>query len=92
MGSIVTPWNVHDSITFDPLYDTVIEKFLEIKEEVVDSAYKTPWRCKKISDDERIPIMTYKRSMGGKDLFRPYEYVYDEYFDCVICPNNEDFI
>ncbi len=33
--------------------------------------------------------MPYKRPMGDKDLFRPYEYVYDEYYDCIICPNNE---
>lgn len=26
--------------------------------------------------------------MGKKDFFPPYEYIYDEYFDCVICPEN----
>ncbi len=33
--------------------------------------------------------MPYKRPMTGKGLFRKYEYVYDEYYDCYICPNNE---
>ena len=89
LGCVVTPGNIHDSIAFDPLYDTVTEKFPEIKEIVADAAYKTPWICKKIVDDERIPVMPYKRPMGGKEFFRPYEYVYDEYYDCVICPNNE---
>lgn len=27
--------------------------------------------------------------MGAKDFFRPYEYVYDEYYNCVICPENQ---
>ena len=33
--------------------------------------------------------MPYKRLMTGKGLFRKHEYVYDEYYDCYICPNNE---
>ena len=33
--------------------------------------------------------MPYKRPMTGKGLFRKYEYTYDEYYDCYICPNNE---
>ena len=33
--------------------------------------------------------MPYKRPMTGKGLFKKYEYVYDEYYDCYICPNNE---
>ena len=27
--------------------------------------------------------------MTGKGLFKKYEYAYDEYYDCYICPNNE---
>ena len=89
LGCVVTPGNIHDSVAFNPLYDIVTEKFPEIKEVVADAAYKTAWICKKIIDDDRIPVMPYKRPMGGKDFFRPYEYVYDEYYDCVICPNNQ---
>ena len=88
-GCVVTPGNVHDSVAFNPLYDIITTKFPEIKEVVADAAYKTAWICKKIIDDSRIPVMPYKRPMGGKGFFRPYEYVYDEYYDCVICPNNE---
>ena len=40
-------------------------------------------------DDNRIPVLLYKRPMGKKGFFRPYDYVYDEYFDCVICPENQ---
>lgn len=61
---IVAPENIHDSIAFDPLYDTVTERFPKIKKVVADTAYKTPWICKNIIDDERIPVMPYKRRMG----------------------------
>ena len=27
--------------------------------------------------------------MGAEGFFRPYEYVYDEYYYCVICPENK---
>ena len=33
--------------------------------------------------------MPYKRPVGKKELMKPYEYVYDEYYNCVICPNNQ---
>ena len=33
--------------------------------------------------------MPYKRPMSKKDFFMPYEFVYDEYNDCVVCPNNQ---
>ena len=26
--------------------------------------------------------------MGKDEFFRPYEYVYDEYYDCILCPEN----
>ena len=79
LGCVITPGNIHDSIALDTLYDTVTEKFPEIKEIVTASAYKTSWICKKIVDDKRISVMHYKRPMGGKEFFRSYEYVYDEY-------------
>lgn len=32
----------------------------------------------------------YKRPMGNKNKgFRAYDYVYDNYYDCVICPQNQ---
>ena len=27
--------------------------------------------------------------MTKKGFFKKYEYVYDEYYDCYICPNNQ---
>lgn len=89
MDVTVNPGNVHDSVAFDELYDRLVEKHTEIKAVVMDSGYKTPWICKKVIDDGRIPVLPYKRPMGGKGFYRPHEYVYDEYYDCVLCPQNQ---
>lgn len=51
-----------------------------------DAAYKTPWICKRILDDGRNPSMPYKRPMTKKGNHEWWKYVYDEYYDCVICP------
>lgn len=55
---------------------------------VAVAGYKTPWICKLVIDDGKIPVLPYKRPMGKDGFFRPYEYIYDEYFDCVLCPVN----
>jgi len=85
----VVPGNVHDSVSFDGLYDKVTERFPEIKVVTADAGYKTPWICKKIIDDGRIPSMPYKRPQTKEGFFKKYEYVYDEYYDCYLCPNNK---
>jgi transposase len=89
LGVEVRPGNIHDSIVFDDIYHTVTSRFPEIKAVAVDAGYKTPWISKQILDDGRIPVMPYKRPMGKVGFYRPYEYVYDEYYNCVICPENK---
>ena len=89
MDVTVNPGNVHDSVAFDGLYDRLVERNTEIKAIVADAGYKTPWISKRILDDGRIPVLPYKRPMSKKGFFPPYEYVYDEYFNCVICPENQ---
>jgi transposase len=89
LGNVTTAGNIHDSKVFDEIYDKVTDRFREIENVTVDAGYKTPWICKKIIDDKRNPSMPYKRPMNKKEFFKPYEYVYDEYYDCVICPNNQ---
>lgn len=85
----VVAGNIHDSVSFDSLYDKVTGRFPQIETVVADAAYKTPWICKRIIDDGRIPSMPYKRPMTKEGFFKKYEYVYDEYYDCFICPNNK---
>ncbi|MEG2687299.1 MAG: IS1182 family transposase, partial [Christensenellaceae bacterium] len=89
LGVNISPGNVHDSVMFDGLYKDLIAKFPEIKMVGVDSGYKIPWIMKQIFDSGRLPATPYKRPMTKKGFFRKYEYVYDEYYDCIICPNDQ---
>ena len=82
----VTPGNVHDSVAFDDVYDKVVEKYPQVKTIVADTAYKTPHICKKIFDDGRVLSTAYKRPQTMKGGHEWWKYVYDEYFDCIICP------
>ena len=84
----VTPGNVHDSVAFDNLYDRLSEDYPEHETIVADSAYKTPWICRRIFGSGRVLSTAYTRPKGKKGYFRPSEYVYDEYYDCMICPEN----
>ena len=86
LGTVVTPGNVHDSVAFDDVYDSVTERFPEIQVIAADSAYKTPWICKRIIDDGRIPSMPYVRPKTKDGGHEWWKYVYDEYYDCILCP------
>ena len=90
LASITTPGNVHDSVAFFKAYNMLNEKFKEqIKNVCLDAGYVNPAICREIILSGHEPLMPYKRAMTGKGLFKKYEYAYDEYYDCYICPNNE---
>ena len=81
----VTPGNIHDSVAFDDVYDKVVEQFPDVHAFVADSAYKTPHICKKVFSDGRVLSTAYKRPQT-KSGHEWWQYVYDEHFDCIICP------
>ncbi len=85
----VTPGNVHDSVAFDKVFERLIEHSPEVKVITADAGYKTPWICKQIFDSRRIPSLPYRRPMTKKGNLPWYEYVYDEYYDCILCPQNK---
>lgn len=67
-----------------------MKKFKDkIKNVCLDAGYVNPVICREIILNDQPPLMPYKRPMTGKGLFKKYEYIYDEYYDCYICPNNE---
>ena len=90
LASITKPGNVHDSVAFFDVYNILNEKYKEqIKNVCLDAGYVNPAICREIILSGHIPLMPYKKPMTGKGLFKKYEYAYDEYYDCYICPNNE---
>lgn len=87
LGYTVNRGNLHDSRTFKGLYDKLNKG--TIKKLIADAAYKTPAIAKLLIDDSIDPVFPYKRPMTKDGFFKKYEYVYDEYCDCYICPNNK---
>lgn len=86
---VVGAGNINDSVMFDELYAKVIAKNPEAEAVAVDAGYKTPWIMKQIIDSKRIPCTPYRRPMTKEGFYKKYEYAYDEYYDCYVCPNNE---
>lgn len=86
--------NVHDSVSFYQSFDNLMSHFdiTNIDYFVGDAAYLTPHICKTIIDLEMIPSMPYTRKGYRKGYFKKYEFVYDEYNDIYICPNEKDLI
>lgn len=88
LGYTIHPGNRHDSQTFSALYEKL--KDLEPKTIVADAGYKTPSLAKLLIDDGIVPVFPYTRPRTKREFFKKYEYVYDEYYDCYICPGNQD--
>lgn len=54
-----------------------------------DSGYRIPAIARQLIEDKKVPVMPYKRPMTKKGFFRKYDYVYDKYYDCYLCPNHQ---
>lgn len=90
ISKTTNPGNIHDSVAFFEAYRVLNEKFKDkIKNVCLDAGYVNPAICREIILNGHTPLMPYKRPMTKKGFFKKYEYVYDEYYDCYICPNNE---
>ena len=86
--------NVHDSVSFYDSFDNLINHYdiSKIDYFVGDAAYLTSHICKTIIDLEMIPSMPYSRKGYKEGKLKKHEFVYDEYNDIYICPNEKDLI
>lgn len=89
LGSIVTPGNVHDSHMLQPLVEKVIEKVKKPLAVAADAAYKTPAITKFLFEHDIQPALPYTRPKTKDGFLRKHEYVYDEYYDCYLCPEGQ---
>ena len=87
LGYSVHPGNENDGKTFPAVYEKI--KHLNIEVMVGDTAYKTPAIAHKMKEDGIKLVSTYARPMTKDGFFRKYEYVYDEYYDCYLCPADQ---
>ena len=87
LGYTVSPGNLHDSQTFKGLFDKI--ENIGIEKLIADAGYKTPAIAKLLLDKGILPVFPYKRPMTKEGFFKKYEYAYDEYYDCYVCPNGK---
>lgn len=86
IGGIGMPVLPGEHIVVVYVYDDICQHYPEHKIIAADSAYKTPWICKRIFESGRILTSAYTRPKAKEGGHPWYNYVYDEYFDNVICP------
>ena len=88
------PSNMHDSISFYQSFDKLLNNFdiTKIDYFVGDAAYLTSHICKTLIDLDMIPSLPYSRLGYRKDMFKKWEFTYDEFNDIYICPNEKDLI
>jgi len=55
----------------------------------VDAGYFTAPICKGLSDRGIYGVMPYTRPMGTPGMFKKRDFVYDEYYDCYLCPEGQ---
>lgn len=89
LGTIVTPGNIHDSHLLQPLIEKIIEKVKKPLAVAADAAYKTPAITNFLLENQMLPVLPYTRPKTKEGFFKKHDYVYDEYFDCYLCPEGQ---
>ena len=80
---------MHDSVSFWALYRRLKEDHENVRYYVMNAEYKILAIARQITEDGKISVMPYKRPMTKKEFFKKNDYVYDEYYGCYLCPNNQ---
>jgi transposase len=89
LATTVDSGNKHDSTVFEDIYEKVKETTGKPESVVVDAGYKTPHIAKILLDEKVNACIPYKRPMTKRGFFFKNDYVYDEYYDCYLCPCGE---
>ena len=87
MAYTVEAGNIHDSQAFPALFaklEPFSPEFI-----IADSGYKTPSIAKFLLEKGITPVFPYTRPRGKRGFLRPKDFVYDEHFDCYLCPENQ---
>lgn len=85
----VTAGNVHDRVSFWHLYRRLRQNWKYGIYYVMDAGYKIPSIARQLIKDGKTPVMPYKRPMTQAGFFKKYDFVYDEFFDCYLCPDHK---
>ena len=85
--SHVTPGNVHDSIPYLSRLDRQRERFgFEVSAVGLDAGYFTAPICHGLVKRNIYGVIGYSRPTHREGYLRKSDFVYDEYYDCYLCP------
>lgn len=86
----VTAGNINDSIPYLERLDYQRKRFgFEVEAVGLDAGYYTSAICKGLEQRGISGVLSYSRPTGRKGLLRKSNYIYDEHFDCYLCPENQ---
>ncbi|QCJ43349.1 IS1182 family transposase [Bacillus sp. S3] len=90
LGAIVTPGNVHDSTMLEPLLEKVIGNSGKPVAVAADAGYKTPAIAQYLIGNEIRPALPYTRPRTKEGYLKKNDFVYDEHYDCYLCPGGQE--
>lgn len=73
---------------FHSLYEKLKPIYQDTESITLDAGYNTPAIVREIEKDGKIPVIPYTRPKTKEGFFKKQDYVYDEYYDCYLCPEN----
>jgi transposase len=88
--SYVTPGNVHDSVPYLARLDRQTKRFnFQVEAVALDSGYYTAAICHGLEKRNIFAVMGYTRVPHRPGFLHKRDFVYDEHFDCYLCPQDE---
>lgn len=88
LGVKVTPGNVHHSQAFEDVLKEAARLVPATQAVATNAGCKTPAICKTLQGREFRPVLPYTRPQTKESFFKKHEYVYDEHYNCYLCPAN----
>lgn len=89
LGLKVTAGNVHDSVMLKTLVDDIIENIGKPSHVVVDAGYRNAYNAYMLHSENIQGVMPYKRIIRKPGMFSKRDFIYDEHYDCYICPEDQ---
>ncbi|MBM7691337.1 hypothetical protein JOC77_000742 [Peribacillus deserti] len=74
---------------FEPLLEKVIENSGKPSAVAADAGYKTPAIAQYLLENEIRPALPYTRPRTKDGYLKKHDFVYDEHYDCYLCPQGQ---
>lgn len=88
--SHATAATVHDSVPYLQRLDRQRHRFgFEVRAVGLDAGYSTAAICKGLEDRNIYGVVAYRRPSRRNGYLPKREFVYDQYYDCYLCPKDQ---